>query len=80
MKLYGYAANEDLADKLLELDEITIQAKSEFLRRIADFITKSADLIDKHGANFGHEHLKDFLKDVEWDGPDIIISKYLHRY
>lgn len=75
MKFYGYTVNGNLTEELLELEEITIQAKPDFLRKVAEFITRAADLMDEHGANFGHEHLKDFLQDVSWDGPDIIISK-----
>jgi hypothetical protein len=75
MKIFGYEKACVCNDKLLELTEITIQADSDKLRRIAQFVLETADILDKHGSKFGHEHLKDFFKGVDLEDPDIIISK-----
>ena len=75
MKIYGYSKDETSNDSLLELEEITLQTNSDVLRKIADFIYKSADLMDKHGRDFGHEHLRDYLKNDAWNNADIILLK-----
>lgn len=75
MKIYGY--EKDIVDdeKLIELEEVTIQASSENLKKIAQFILETVKIIDENHDKFGHEHFKDFMREYGWEGPDIIISK-----
>ncbi len=76
MRIFGYDKNSVEDDNLLELEEITIQASPAKLKQIAKFILSVADTMNQYGNNFGHEHLKDFLKEFgDSDGPDIIIAK-----
>ena len=71
MKLFGYDDNYrdvDLDDpevrKLFRrLGEVTIVPENvEELRRIAAFLSETADLLQQHGEGFDHEHFQDWLK------------------
>jgi hypothetical protein len=75
MKIYGYKKDLIGINELFELEEITIQTTAENLKKIAEFISTTADIVDEQGSAFGHEHFKDFMKEDAWEGPDIIISK-----
>ena len=73
MKIFGYNKTTNESE-LLEMREVTFQANPETLRAIAEFLNKSADLIEEYQENFGHLHLQD-----EWSGweegcPDVIVS------
>jgi hypothetical protein len=59
---------------LLKLEKVSIQTDSATLRKIAEFINKTADLMDKHGKAFGHEHYQDNV-DNPPEGADIIIVR-----
>ena len=72
MKIYGYEHN---SENLIELAEISLKCDSRMLRKVADFIFKTADAIDKFGDDFGHEHFKDYLKSDNENIPDIVIAK-----
>jgi hypothetical protein len=71
VKLFGYDDNyrdvdlDDLEVRTLfrRLGEITIVPENvEELRRIAAFLSETADLLQQHGEAFGHEHFQDWLK------------------
>ena len=79
MNLNGYETSTE-AETLLLLREATITPESvEELRRIAEFLLHVADLIDRHGDGFDHEHWRDWAP--EWrpaTGDLIVVSpKYL---
>ena len=61
----------------VQLSEATIVADPPLLRRLAEFFTYTADELEKHGSDFGHEHFCYFAKVPEeqrtW--ADIIISR-----
>lgn len=72
MKIYGYALNS--AD-LVEMQEISLRIDSQELRKISDFLLKTAKLMDENGEKFGHEHFIDFNGLDNSSFPDIIISR-----
>ena len=76
MKIYGYSLKSEI-NNLLEMKEVTFQGESEQIKKIADFLNHVADLIEKHGEDFGHEHIKDFYLDWREKFPniDIIVSR-----
>jgi hypothetical protein len=55
--------------------QITILASPQELRRISRFIENAADLMEKHGEDYGHEHLQDYDRKDDERYPDIIIGK-----
>lgn len=73
MKMYGYREGEDSEAPAL-LGEVTLVASPRVLRRIAAFLNHAADLMEKHGAAFGHEHLQDFDKTMA-ARPALIVSQ-----
>jgi hypothetical protein len=75
MKIYGYPADNDDLESPLKMNEITIAADPNTLRLIASFLTHVADLMEKHGVLFGHEHFSQFTKGHVGSAPDIVISK-----
>lgn len=56
MKCYGYAKSEN--DTLLEMREMTLQADSESLKRLAKFLFKCAEKIEAD-PGWQHEHFSD---------------------
>jgi len=70
LKLWAY---EHGGDKLLKLDQVTIQTDPETLRKIAAFMTACADGMEESPL-WDHVHLKDHLK-IRSKGPDIIVAK-----
>ncbi len=73
LTVYGYCEGEDNENPAL-LREVTIVASPMVLRRIAAFLNHAADLMEKHGAAFGHEHLQDFDKTIAAH-PALIVSQ-----
>ena len=71
MRLYGYRSGGD-AGKVMELREISIRASPTTLRRLAEFLTHVAALTERHGSDFGHEHFRDFARDLG-SGPDVVV-------
>ncbi|QKE63330.1 hypothetical protein HNE05_08120 [Aquipseudomonas campi] len=61
MEIHGYAKEERDTENLIpaELVEITLVASANELRRIAKFLERCADNIEKYGKSWGHEHLSD---------------------
>lgn len=74
MKAFGYR-KDDEDGPLLHLKEVTLQCAARDLETIIEFLGHVKDLMDKHGEDFGHEHLRDFCKkqNEEWSGTDLII-------
>ena len=58
MKFYGYAETD--TKTLITLADVTIQAKPDELRNIANFLIKCASDIENN-ENWEHEHLIDYL-------------------
>ena len=82
MKCYGYDRNEleknaenDTKLYLHELSEVSLVAKPEQLRLIANFLNNAANQIELNGTNFGHEHFRDYINDFKEGDADIIICK-----
>ncbi len=76
MKIFGYPKEGYDKSQLLELNEVTIAAKPEELRKIAEFFEQAAIDIEKHGSDFEYEHLQDHFNGGQkgFDGnPDIIV-------
>lgn len=74
MKIYGYQKNGEL---LLEMEEISIRCESKELDDVIDFLRSVRNLMNDHGANFGHEHFNDWrrVKGSSTDGgADIVIA------
>ena len=63
MRIFGYPRDAEDDSELVELEEITVQAEPELLRKVSQFFLETAELVEKHGDSFGHEHLKDSIKD-----------------
>jgi hypothetical protein len=70
LKLWAY---EKGGDKLLKLDQVTIQTDPETLRKIAMFFNACADEMEESPL-WDHVHLKDHLK-IRSAGSDIIVAK-----
>lgn len=73
MKLFGYPSKDYDEAHSLELNEITVAADPQELRRIASFFEQAAVDIEKYGANFEHAHLMD---DQEGFNEDADIQVY----
>ena len=56
-KAFGYAKKRLSKDGLLAMKEVSFVASPTELRRIAAFLVKSAEELEKHGSKFGHNHL-----------------------
>lgn len=75
LKAYGYPLDNEELDSPLRLNEVTFVADVDSLRKLAAFLDHAADLKEQHGANFGHEHFKDFCRGLPDDATDVIVSK-----
>ena len=69
MKCYGYLLGNQKS--LHELRELSLLAKPETLRALAQFIEKCADEIE-NDASWEHAHFSDFIKLTD-DPVDIIV-------
>ncbi len=73
MKVYGYEKGDN--EEMLEMKEISFQAKPKRLRELANFLLKSADEIESSNKNqWDHVHLQDFIQDLAQEEPDIVIA------
>ena len=82
MKAYGYQREDAYErgedgpdDQPLDLREVTLIADSSSLRQIAEFLSHCADLIDKHGSKFGHQHLRDNIPSWKDGESDLIVVR-----
>jgi hypothetical protein len=53
MKAYGYSRNDP---QLLEMSEVTFAGSPTALRRLASFISRTADQMERNSPGFDHEH------------------------
>jgi hypothetical protein len=76
-RAFGHSKEETPKEGPIELSEVTLIGSPDELRRIASFIQKSADEIEKHGDKFGHNHLQDEedLKPWFYQGVDVIVAR-----
>ena len=73
MKLYGYAIGDRTLHKM---QEVTIQADAKRIRSLAMFLNQTADLMEKHGDKFNHEHYSDNVNDLPEDTDiDVIVAR-----
>ena len=76
MKIYGYelaiADTEDVVPK--ELAEVTLVARADELRKIAQFLLGTAENMDRMGGTYDHEHLSDVDRDFE-SSPHFVVAK-----
>jgi hypothetical protein len=74
MKIYGYKdeglSPEDIVPS--ELAEITLEASSDELRKIAKFIEAAAEEMEKRGKNYSHEHLSDKFREFR-NSPHFVV-------
>ncbi|HHA1936161.1 TPA: hypothetical protein ACOEP6_004664 [Enterobacter ludwigii] len=70
MKIYGY---KDENSELISIQEITLQVDISELKEFSSFVIHVIGLMEKHGDDFGHEHLSDFI--ASGIGAEIIISR-----
>lgn len=72
MKIYGYSITG--SDELKEMKEISLQATSERLRELAEFLLMSANEIDSGSDNSpDHFHLQDYSTNWDEEFPDIVV-------
>ena len=55
MKLYGYVKDSE-AESPQSLGEVTIATNPDTLRRLCRIPLRTADMMERHGSLFGHEH------------------------
>lgn len=72
---FGYADVEPTEEdtELLSLREVTFVASPDSLREIAAFLLQAASWMEARGDRFGHEHLRDSLRE-RWEGTDVIVA------
>jgi len=70
MNLYGCC---DESSEVLTLKEVTVQASSEEIRKLAKFFLQCADEIDNDD-RWEHEHLSDF-EELYSGGAEIIVFR-----
>ena len=77
MKAFGYKRSDrsDRDEELLSLCEVGFAATPSDLRQLSAFLAHAADLMDKHGADFGHEHLQDSWPDWNPENTDVIVAR-----
>jgi hypothetical protein len=72
MRIYGYEIENEL-DEPIEMKEISFVTKPITLRKLSGFFMHVANLMERHGDKFGHEHFNDFDKTIQ-EIPQITIS------
>lgn len=76
-KAFGYAKRQLSGEGLLAMREVSFVASPAELRRIAAFLVQSAEDIEKHASEFGHNHLSAERDLHPWpqDTVDVIVSR-----
>ena len=74
MKAYGRPRKAGPSPDL-ELGEVSLLATPESLRALARFLAESADQMEQHGPDFGHNHLRDSAHGWQQDWADFIVAK-----
>jgi len=78
MKAYGREVGREEEEELrkpLVLREVALTGTPTQLRVVAEFLEYAADLLERHGDDFGHEHLHFWWKDWQESFADIIVVK-----
>ena len=70
MKFYGYVKDSE-AESPQSLGEVTIATNPDTLRRLAAFLLRTADMMERHGSSFGHEH----FPSQDRDEPQFIVCE-----
>lgn len=70
MKFFGYGIHSEV---LLQLGEVSVQADSLTLRKLAAFILKCADNVDQD-QRWEHEHFSDF-EQLPDEFPEFIVFR-----
>jgi len=76
-KAFGYAKKRLSEEGLLAMSEVSFVASPAELKRIAAFLVKCAEDMERHGPKFGHNHLS-AEKDLHpWskDSVDVIVAR-----
>ncbi|MDD5195176.1 MAG: hypothetical protein PHQ96_05870 [Candidatus Omnitrophica bacterium] len=69
MRAFGYQINKE---DLLELSEATFEGTPEEIKTIGEFLIKVSETMKQD--NFGHEHLRDNVKDWK-EKTDVVVIK-----
>ena len=78
MKIFGYLKNKDESVPS-ELAEISIMARPEELRKIAEFYLNCADELERPTEDaWDHKHFSDLDIDSRTDNPEIIVVNPSH--
>jgi len=74
MKIHGYSDQDRSSGEIRpkQMAEISLVATPAELRRIANFLNKAADTMQRMGANYGHEHLSDRQAGFD-DSPHFVV-------
>ena len=73
LEVYGYPSSGEELSRPWRLKEISFAADPQTLREVAKFLVESADLLEKHGVDFSHEHFQDWWPEWEDELTDIIV-------
>ena len=74
VKAFGYARGDDLAERLLDLCEVTLVASPEVLRRISHHLLEAAAQMERD-PTFGHRHLRDTWPGWSETDVDVIVAQ-----
>jgi len=76
MKIFGYPDEGLPIEEIVsaELAEVTLNATSEELRRLAEFLSFCADEMDRMGAAYDHVHLSDRMKEFR-QSPHFVVMR-----
>lgn len=76
MKIFGYSRDALKLNDVVseELAEIALEASSDEIRMIAEFLNKTADRMDSMGKSYDHEHLSDANHYFE-NSPHFVVVK-----
>ena len=72
MDAFGYSEKKLSPNGLHRLREITFQGSPAEVRKIAEFLLKAADEMER-SESFDHLHAQDTLKPWDYSWPDVIV-------
>ena len=75
LKAYGYSSRVPASRGALPLTEVSFVGDPATLRQVAAFLLRSADEMERHGAAFGHEHLRDAWEGWRPGSADVIVPR-----
>ena len=74
LQAFGYARGDDLAERLLELSDVTLVASPNVLRRISHHLLEAAAQMERD-PTFGHRHLRDTWPGWTEADADVIVAQ-----